>query len=151
MINMKKQNKTKKSTTHPGTTPWFLACISLMICAFRTTGFPGAIFSPSRYRTVVENFDWVLMTCGGCFSTTRELRDRNSYRYEETCFLLSERHHEWKFYGSLWVKEKSSWGVQVSWVLDHEWGEKWKWVASTGWLDLETGSSGCRGASKGAT
>lgn len=61
--------------THPGTLLKFLACSSLMICAFSTTGFPGATFSPSRYLTVVENFDWVLMTWGGCFSTTRELKE----------------------------------------------------------------------------
>lgn len=61
--------------TYPGTLPRFLACSSLMIWAFSTTGFPGATFSPKRYRTVVKNFDWVLMTWGGCLSTTRELQE----------------------------------------------------------------------------
>lgn len=64
----------QKHTTHPCTFARFLACISLMICAFTNTGFPGATFSPSRYRTVVENFDCVFITCGGCLSTIRELK-----------------------------------------------------------------------------
>lgn len=64
--------------THLGKLPRFLACNSLMMWAFSTTGFPGATFSPSRYRTVVENFDWVFMTWGGCLSTTRELKGNNT-------------------------------------------------------------------------
>lgn len=72
------QIPTQKHTTHPCTFARFLACISLMICAFTNTGFPGATFSPSRYRTVVENFDCVFITCGGCLSTIRELKGLQS-------------------------------------------------------------------------
>lgn len=67
----------QRNVTHPGTEPRFLACSSLMMCAFSTTGLPGATFSPRRYRTMVENFDWVFMTWGGCLSTTRELQGKN--------------------------------------------------------------------------
>lgn len=67
-----------------------------MICTLTTTGFPGATFSPSRYRTVVENLDWVLMTWGGCLSTTRVLR-------ETSVKNVRERSTRFLFY-CLWVK-----------------------------------------------
>lgn len=96
------------SMTHPGTLPRFLACSSLMICAFSTTGFPGAIFSPSRYRTVVENFDWVLMTCGGCLSTTRELKDTTATWERKHVFCFKRCMKVSHVCCSLWVKERGN-------------------------------------------
>lgn len=74
--------------------PWprFLAWASVIICAFNTTGFPGAIFSPSRCRTVVENLDWVLMTWGGCLSTTNELSFQDKENTISGCKRLEIKH-----------------------------------------------------------
>lgn len=89
--------------THLGTLLRLLACSSVMICAFSSTGFPGATFSPRRYRTVVENLDCVLMTWGGCLSTTRELR-KTSCIWEVNKALMLLKMYECKPFILLFVR-----------------------------------------------